>query len=132
MVYRRLVALAEPGGNRGSFELAWDDQHLPRSAEGIGISGEPFERFGSITDEVPVRGYPHIARPAAATQPSRADGAAANGVRLVLDEKFAPSVGDGLDVPARQRRRQRRARSCSHVLNRRQAIQHRTPHPTIH
>jgi hypothetical protein len=70
MVYRCLVALAEPGGNRGSFELARDDQHLPRSAEGIGISGEPFERFGSVTDEVPVRGYPHIARPAAATQPS--------------------------------------------------------------
>jgi hypothetical protein len=132
MVYRRLVALAEPGGNRGSVELARDDQHLPWSAEGIGVSSEPFERFGSVTDEVPVRGYPHVARPAAMAQPSRADGATAGGVRLVLDEELAPSVGDRLDMPARQRRRQRRARPCGHVLNRRQAIQHCTPHPTIH
>jgi hypothetical protein len=132
MVYRRLVVLAEPGTDGGSLELARHDQYLARLAEGIGIAGEPLKRFGSVPDEVLVRGLPHMARPPATAQPSRADRAAASVVRLVLDEQFPPSVGDGLDMSARQRRRQRRARPCSHVLNRCQAIQYRSPHPTIH
>jgi hypothetical protein len=86
MVYRGLAGLAEPGGDGGSVELARDNQHLARSAEGIGIAGEPFERFGSVTDEVTMCGHPHITRPAATAQPSRADGAAAGGIRLVSDE----------------------------------------------
>ena len=132
MVYRCLIALAEPGSGGRSLELARHDQYLARLAERIGIAPESLKRFASVTDEVPVRGLPHVAGPPATAQPPRTDRAAASVVRLVLDEKFAPSVGDGLDMPACQRRRQCRARPCSHVLNRRQAIQHRTPHPTIH
>jgi hypothetical protein len=50
----------------------------------------------------------------------------------MLDEQFPPSIRDGLDVLACQWCRQRCTCPRGQVLNRRQAIQHCTPHPTIH
>src|SRR5947209_10088452 len=102
MVYRCLIALAEPGSGGRSLELTRHVKYLARLSERNGFAPVPLKRFGSVTDEVPVRGLPHMAGPPATAQPSRADRAAASVVRLVLDEKFAPSVGDGLDMPACQ------------------------------
>ncbi len=115
-----------------SVELARHHQHLAGSAERTGFPSRTLDRFGSVTDEVPVRGLPHLAGPATAAKPSRAHRAATSGVRLVLDEQFPPSVGDGPDVVTRYGYRQHRTRSGGHLLDRRQSFQHRTPHPAVH
>ena len=116
----------------GSMELARHHQHLAGSAERTGFPSGALDRLGSVTDEVPVRGLPHLAGPATAAKPPRAHRAATSGVRLVLDEQFPPSVGNGPDVVARYRYRQRRTRPSGHLLHCRQSFQHRTPHPAVH
>jgi hypothetical protein len=125
------VARSGPLGG-GSVELTRDHHHLARLAEGIGVPGGSFDRFRAVTDEVAVRGHPYLAGPAAAAQPMGADGAAPREVRLVSDEQFPPSLGDGLDVPAHQWCRVRRTRPRDRLLDRRQPAQHRSSHLTIH
>jgi hypothetical protein len=117
--------------SRGSVELTGDYQHLARLTKRIGVPDRPVDRFRDVTDEVAVCRHPHLTGPAAPTQPTRADRTASRGIRLVLNEQLAPSVGDGLDVLTRRRCRQDR-RPPGHLLDRRQSLQHCSPHPTIH
>jgi hypothetical protein len=69
-----------------TIDLPRDDQHLTGSAAGVGVLCGPFELLRPVSDEMAMRGHPYLAGPAAAAQPTGADGAAAGEIRLVLNE----------------------------------------------
>jgi hypothetical protein len=131
-VDRRAVGCTAPGRalrsgplGSGSADLARHHQNLARTAERTRILlGGSLDRLCSVTDEVPVGRHPHIAGPAAVSQPARAHRATTTGVRLVLHEQIPPPAGDGADVSARHRYRQRRSRPHGHLFDHSQTFRH--------
>ena len=95
----RVRSAQSPVGRAG---LAGDHLNPAGATEAAGPRGRPRGRFGSVADEVAVRGHPDLTGPASPTQPAGTDRTATLEVRLVFEEQLPPPAGDGLQVGARR------------------------------